>query len=222
MAVKQVTIINPEMGAPFTMREDPFTGNMAGELSVPFGWGFYFEPQQPGDPPHRNRRPEWCPYQHWAKMFVTSGTMKAGMTQQVAVTPGDLLSMNVTACFTSTDAGIALRVGIDPFGGTDYKSSSIVWGPWQGETSEGAAYWDGGLDNPRVLVAPPVEAMTPFITLFLHAENLYPGKDGSAFWDSVVLYRHGDEEPGPDPVPGDFAELVKAINHLADVIAAKG
>ncbi|NIV33098.1 MAG: hypothetical protein GWN58_27715 [Anaerolineae bacterium] len=216
MSVLPMRIQNAMLEAPFTMRVDPETGSLAPEILVPEGWDFYYVPQGPNDPAWKNRRPEWVPFDHYAKMFVTSGTMVAGLMQRYEVDPGEVFSLNVGACFTSENAGIALRVGLDPLGGTDFRAESIVWGPWQGETAQGPEHWLGGLDNPRTLVVPQVEVPGTHITMFLHAQNDWAGKDASAFWDWVCLNKHnGDQEP---PGGGDLDELVAAVKDVAAAI----
>jgi len=62
---------------------------------------------------------------------------KAGVYQRVAVTPGDVLQLRGWVITYRTDPfpvsfdyECPARVGIDPNGGTDPRSDSIVWGPW--------------------------------------------------------------------------------------------
>ena len=210
---------NPVLGEPFTTRNDPFTKKPAPEIQVPQGWSFYFVPQGVNDPPWKHRRPEWTPYQHWAKQFVTFGTMRAGLMQRIKVNPGERFTLTVDACFTAQEAGIALRVGIDPMGGGDHQSSNVVWGEFQGETSQGVNRWTGGLANPRTLSCPTVESAGPYITVFLHSENIYAGKDASAFWDTATLWKFEDTTPNPDTPPnGDFADLIQAIRDQTVVL----
>jgi hypothetical protein len=141
------------------------------------------------------------------------------MYQRVSVDIGDLLTLVVRACFTSNGAGVALRVGIDPYGGTDFQSDEIVWGRWQGETSNPPYHWEGGLDNPRSLSVENIESEAPYVTLFCHIENLYAGKDESAFWDQVTLYREGEVEP--EPPDGDLQKrAVEALERIADATEA--
>lgn len=208
----EVPILNPSFSPPFTARPDPETGGPpVGEVTVAQGWQPYYNAQK--------RRPEWTQYQQYQKTFGTYGQIQAGVYQRVAVGIGDVLTLAVRACFTSNSAGVALRVGIDPYGGTDFQSNEVVWGSWQGETSQGSAHWTGGLANPRTLSVENIEAEAPYVTLFLHIENLYAGKDESAFWDLATLYREGEIEPDPDPEPGEgWAEMLGYLARIADAL----
>jgi len=226
MSKTEIALENGGFDSPFTARPDPELGGPAvGEVTVAQGWQPYYTPQGANDPPWKHRRPEWTRFQQWQKVFGTSGTIQGGVFQRVQVDVGDLLTLVVRACFTSSGSGVALRVGIDPFGGTDFQSSEIQWGGWQGETApkNDPSYWQGGLDNPRYLSRENVEAEAPYVTLFCHIENLYAGKDESAFWDVATLYREGEEEPteppGPGPEPGEgWAELLGYLSRIADAV----
>ena len=223
MTKTEIRIENPEFAAPFTPRPDPALGGPAvGEVTVASGWQPYYTPQGVNDPPWKHRRPEWTRYLGFQKVFGTSGTIQGGVFQRVQVQVGDLLTLVVRACFTSDRAGVALRVGIDPFGGVDFQSDEVQWGGWQGESAprDDPSYWQGGLENPRDLSRANVEAEAPYVTLFLHIENLYAGKDESAFWDRVLLYREGDTPgPGPGPEPsGDLAEVIAQLKRIADAV----
>jgi len=212
MSKVAVPILNPGFASPFSARPDPETGGPpVGEVTVAQGWQPYYNGQK--------RRPEWTQYQRYQKVFGTFSQIQAGVYQRVAVDVGDVLTLAVRACFTAEGAGVALRVGIDPYGGTDFQSEEIQWGSWQGETSQGSAHWTGGLGNPRVLSVEAVEAEAPYVTLFLHIENLYAGKDESAFWDQATLYREGETEPEPEPEPGeDWAGMLGYLSRIADAL----
>ena len=216
MSKTPIQLENPNFQEPFTPRPDPvFDGPPVGEVTVAYGWQPYYTPQTAGDPPWKHRRPEWTRFQNWQKVFGTSGTIQAGVFQRVPVEVGDLLTLVVRACFTSDRAGVALRVGLDPYGGTDFRSDEVQWGGWQGETSTGAGHWLGGLEDPRYLSVENVEVEAPYVTLFLHIENLYAGKDESAFWDSTTLYREGEgPPPGPGPEPG--GNLIEVLREIRD------
>ncbi len=208
-----VPVLNPSFDPPFTARPDPeLGGSPVGEVTVAEGWQPYYDAQK--------RRPEWTQYQQYQKVFGTFSEIKAGVYQRVAVGIGDLLTLVVRACFTSEGAGVALRVGIDPFGGTDWQSDEIVWGSWNGETAPPGTpgHWQGGLDNPRSLSVENVEPEAPYVTLFLHIENLYAGKDESAFWDQATLYREGEVEPEPPDPDTPWAELLGYLSRIADAV----
>lgn len=76
-----------------------------------------------------------CPAAH----IVVEDSFVGGLMQQVPVTKGNTYYANVVwlvfdsltndASIYNASGGIGRRVGIDPFGGTDPRSSNIVWGP---------------------------------------------------------------------------------------------
>ena len=226
MTKTEIRIENPEFAAPFTPRPDPALGGPAvGEVTVASGWQPYYTPWQSGNPPEFHKRPEWTRYNQYQKVFGTHGIIQAGVFQRVQVQVGDLLTLVVRACFTSSKnpgSGVALRLGIDPFGGVDFQSDEVQWGGWQGETAPSGSpgHWLGGLDNPRALSVENIEAESPYVTLFCHIENLYAGKDESAFWDQATLYREGEEEPGPGPEPPDdwIGEILGYLSRIADAV----
>jgi LysM repeat protein len=126
------------------------------EVQVAWGWsGWWLQPNQ--DPQHPSaggnpswHRPEWreancgspCANRVRSggdaqKYFTFWSVHDAGMYQQVSgVTPGTLLRFSTYMQAWSTDAQYGLsnynqtmgmRVGIDPFGGTDAFSPNIIW-----------------------------------------------------------------------------------------------
>ena len=225
-----VPILNPDFDDPYSAREDPYDPKgVDSNLMVAHGWGFNYVPRLPHEGEDVNRRPEWGEWQGMQKMFATFGTTKAVMLQYVRVDPGDILSLEARARYSSDGAGLALRCGIDPEGGTDFRAGSVQWGAWQGETAKGDDHWPnpgaGEISAPRTLICDGVEATGGFVTIFLRLENLYAGKDVSAFWMQAKLFKEG-VIVDPDPPEGDgddaraisegFAELAEAIRELKD------
>ena len=145
---------NPGFEAPFN-KQCCANGLPIGEVQVAWGWSAWW--LQPGDAQHPSaggnpswHRPEWreaacgpvCANRVHSgsdaqKYFTFWSVHDAGMLQQVSgITPGTLLRFNVymQAWSTNTNYGpsdhsqtMGMRVGIDPFGGTDAFSPNIVW-----------------------------------------------------------------------------------------------
>jgi hypothetical protein len=164
------------------------------------------------------------------KMFVMHGTTKAVMYQSVPVSLGDILSLEVQARYSSIEAGLALVVGIDPTGNQDPWASSVVWGDWQGETSNEPFLWpnpgENKISKPRTLTCSAVEAQGPFATIFLRLENMWPGKDVSAFWMNASLTKSGEGQgPDPEPVQGDLVaaldRMTAQFTRIANVLEAQ-
>jgi hypothetical protein len=118
-------------------------------------------------------------------------TFEAGVYQQVDVTPG------VTYCFSAwghswsardspLDPGgdaysgpdygnFRQRVGMDPFGGTEWQSSDIVWGPLRIQYD----YYE-----PFVVTA---TAQSETITVYVYAQPEWAMKHNDAYWDDASL-----------------------------------
>lgn len=78
-------------------------------------------------------------------------------------------------------------IGIDPTGGTDPFSDTVVWG-------EGAHIYNAYHEAPNVRV----EAQSDVVTVFLRSVTLWPFKHNDAYWDDVALEQLGIPEPPQD------------------------
>lgn len=113
-----------------------------------------------------------CPAAH----IVTDSGFVGGLYQQVPVTAGNTYYGNIVwlvfDSLTNDQAvhdaggGIGRRVGIDPFGGTDSRSSNVVWGPdiWRNDCK---------ICN---LEQVTVTAQADTITLFLRLDDTWRGR----------------------------------------------
>jgi len=218
---QQIAISNPTFYTPAMARVDPrLGGSPDGNLTVVHGWYPDYHPRESGQPEYTNRRPEWRDEMDGAdcrqKVFTTFGTTRGVVYQRVSVTPGDVLTFSVVARYSSTGAGVALVVGIDPTGGTDFEAGTVAWGRWHGESPpEGdPGRWEnpgpGQISDKRTLSVENVEAQGPNVTLFCRLENLYAGKDASAFWYQASLYGQ-DDTSNPDP---DDSDIVDALHEI--------
>jgi len=203
------------MEEPYEKQDDP----PAGEVRVAHGWTAWWKQ---GNKPSVFHRPEFCPFEDWQKVFGTSSTVKGGIYQRVAVEPGARLMLLATGWYSSTKAGMCMVVGIDPEGAVPESwghdvPGSVEWGTWMGETS-----------NPRHPERTPVdytaiaEAQASFVTLYLRGECMWPGKDASAFWNNVRLFKEVAGPPGPTPEDPDseLLGLLRSIDgNLARIVA---
>jgi hypothetical protein len=131
--------------------EESFSERGAGEVTVANGWEAWWvqgSPDQTGK--GYLRRPEYKPEDAWVftmrrvhsgrfsqKYFNTYSTHIGGIYQQVAVTKGSKVTFSIwVQVWSSTEpdpdqcAGFgnyAVSAGIDPYGGNDGTSGSIVW-----------------------------------------------------------------------------------------------
>jgi len=84
---------------------------------------------------------------------------------------------------------ILKRIGIDPYGGTNPQSSSVIWTP---ETLYGQ-------DKEWVRLDCKVEARASQITLFIEGKNLTIGGQDQVFLDDVTLDEEGVSPATPTP-----------------------
>ncbi len=129
--------------------EDGFSDRGAGEVSVANGWHPWYQ-DGPGQEDGYNRRPEYKPEDasrygtrrihsgNWAqKFFNTFSTHNAGILQQVQVAVGSKLTFSIWVQVWSSEdpnpdavknpGNYRVSIGIDPTGGTNGTSSSVVW-----------------------------------------------------------------------------------------------
>ena len=205
-----------------------YPGTPIGEVQVAHGWfGWWLQPDL--DPQHPSaggnpswHRPEWreancgpvCANRVRSgndaqKYFTFFSVHDAGMYQQVSgITPGTLLrfSIYMQAWSTDNDYGpsnfvqhMGMRVGIDPFGGTDAFSPNVVWSTsfdtfdaWGLYTIEAAAQSNA-------------------VTVFTRSTPLYGSQHNDIYLDDASLVavspRANNGSGGaafqpPTPVPG--------------------
>ena len=82
------------------------------------------------------------------------------------------------------------RIGIDPVGGTDWRSPDIIWDYPRLRCKE--------MDSPffHTLGA---TAEAGVVTVWLHGEHEWALKHGDAYWFTATLEMLGAPGPGPDP-----------------------
>lgn len=138
------------------------------------------------------------------EMRTDEATHTGGLWQRVAVEPGSQLLASVAARGWATEGAFeeiseppgtyALALGIDPAGGTDARSSDIVW-------TQPITVTDAWLPLSLDL---PVEG--PEATLFLRGQALEILDHSASRWDAACLRRIGPageptESPTPAPPP---------------------
>jgi hypothetical protein len=123
-----------------------------------------------------------------SQLVFSSEAYTAGLWQRVeGLTPGlgygftaAMLTIYETSAQPPVDGTMIKQVGIDPAGGTDPSSPSIVWSEPNGEDQA----WD--IDNRTAIFA-----QGPAATVFVRVSSLYPARDPSllnlSFLDSATL-----------------------------------
>lgn len=185
--------------------EGGFSARGAGEIEVANGWHPWFQ-----DGPHQDQglfhRPEWDAEnaqwhgtrrikegtwaQKWGKVYSTH---RAGIYQQVNVPAGSEVTLTAWAQAWSSveddpsyskNGAYRLMVGIDPTGGTDWRSSNIIWS----EPNHTLDQW--------VQLRLTARAQSGTITVYLRGEAEWPVKHNDAYFDDVCL-----TYVAPTPVP---------------------
>lgn len=173
------------------------------------GWTPFWRSHNPADPGHIYLMPEWKAAlsiftnpvrvrsgeraQQW---FTFYATHDAGIYQRVTgVTPGvdyclsvwgHAWSNNTDHTYTNpADHGFLRQwIGIDPTGGTDYRSPAIVWTP------PALQY-----DTYGLFKLPAVRAQSSALTVFFRSEPQWAYKHNDVYWDDAKLSVAGGVEP---------------------------
>lgn len=193
------------------------------ELTVPVGWQpFWLQgtPEQTADGYYR--RPEFKPEpirvfrgRTGAKLFTTFSTHDAGMYQHVLVPRGALVTVRAHAQYWSehtdgTSGGLAVRVGIDPEGGTDPWADRVVWGDWAGIDTG----WNG---QTWTQVTATAYAISALITVYLRSACRYRAKHNDSYWDAIEIECTGGQPPEPEPPapgPGPDPDLIRILTSI--------
>jgi len=176
------------------------------ELHMADGWTPWWVGQTGDDPTWKNRRPEYKratlivdPHrvrsgESAQQYFSFWGTHKAGLWQQVVVMPGSLLSFKAWGHAWSSEAdrprpsqnptNVHMRIGIDPLGGADPMSTSIIWSREQNAIDE----WR--------LFSVEAQAHTDIVTVFIKSAPEWPKKHQDIYWDeaSLEVLQEGPED----------------------------
>ena len=178
------------------------------ELQVANGWTPWWVDQQAGDPPWKNRRPEYkqatYPFTNRFRSgasaqqyFTFYGTHIAGIYQQVAVPQRALVRFTIYGqCWSSQGdepvsnvdpSPMNLQIGIDPAGGTDPLSPNIVWSPPMSPYDR----W--------VLFQVEARATGGMVTVFTRSAPDWPVKHNDVYWDDASLVVVSLPTPTPRP-----------------------
>jgi hypothetical protein len=175
------------------------------------GWTPYWKSHDPDDPPWIIVMPEYKPAEldlpppprvrsglRAQQYFTFYTTHKAGIYQRVPVETGRQY------CFCgwghswsssdddpqTSDSPLIQKIGIDPYGGDNWESENIVWGPVQEQY------------NAYGLFAVCTVAMADQITVLTYSEPIWAVKHNDVYWDDaeLTLYEHDLEIPQIDGI----------------------
>jgi hypothetical protein len=146
---------------------------------IPNGWTEFI---LSGDPTYmQDSDTFWGPPS--LRMWSSGGTFKAGIYSQVQVTPGAGYRASISWGAPNAPDTFGRQLGIDPTGGTDPNSPSVIWGPM---------HWGPG----RILNYPPPDvnidvrarAISATITVFFLVDHPNSTGDNLIFIDALALY----------------------------------
>ncbi len=117
------------------------------------------------------------------RIWSSGGTFKAGIYTQVPVTPGAGYRASIAWGAPNAPETFGRQLGIDPTGGTDPNSPTVIWGPM---------HWGPG----RILNYPPPDvnidvlarALSDTVTVFFLVDHPTSTGDNLIFVDAIALY----------------------------------
>jgi hypothetical protein len=163
------------------------------------GWIPWWRSHDPADPDYIIRMPEYKPAdpdfndpprvrtgEAAQQYFTFFSTHEAGFLQQVAVIPGLTYRFQIWGHSWSAhddddaysgpeDGELYQKVGLDPTGGDDWQSSTIVW------NTERLQYDIYGLFEISAT------AQSPTMTVFIYSRPNFPVKHNDVYWDDAGL-----------------------------------
>lgn len=151
------------------------------------------------------------------RMWSSGGTFKAGIYTQVEVTPGAGYRASISWGAPNAPDTFGRQLGLDPTGGADPNSPTVIWGPM---------HWGPG----RILNYPPPDvnidvrarAISNIMTVFFLVDHPRSTGDNLIFIDAIALYPDESapqvelpptETPTPEPatpVPAPEAAVAAA------------
>jgi hypothetical protein len=187
------------------------------ELTCPNGWTPRWVQ---GTKPGKNHRPEYDSKDHKrgqpevltgryaANFFTVHATHDACLYAKFRVGAGKgvragVWSMNVTRDRDGSDGGHGMQIGIDPTGGTDHTSPTVVYGDWW------SSYMDEWKSREWHQVTVDAISETDEITVFLRSKCDFPVDINASHWDDFVL-----EIGQPDEVKPPEKKKDKPIGDL--------
>ena len=139
------------------------------------------------------------------RIWSSGGTFKAGIFTQVNTTPGAGYRASIAWGAPNAPDTFGRQLGVDPTGGTDPNSPSVVWGPM---------HWGPG----RILNYPPpdvnidvkVRAGGDTITVFFLVDHPRSTGDNLIFIDAIALYPD-ESAPALEIPPTDTPTAVPVV-----------
>jgi hypothetical protein len=131
------------------------------------------------------------------RMWSNGGTFKAGISTQVRVTPGNGYRASIAWGGPNDPDNFGRQLGIDPTGGTDPNSPSVIWGPMHFGPGRFLNYPPG--EGPNIDVK--ARAASDTVTVFFVVDHPRSTGDNLIYVDAIALYPDESAQGLPAPVP---------------------
>lgn len=177
--------------------EDGFSDRGSGEVTVANGWtpwwqdgpnqekGFFRRPEFKPEDANKHSRRRIRNGNFAQKVFTTFSTHNAGLYQQVQVPVGSKLTFSAwVQAWSSTEpdpstykdpGNYHVYVGIDPTGGTDFRSPNVIWSPGRMEY------------NTWMQLSVEATATAGTVTVFLRGESEFRVQFNDSYWEDACL-----------------------------------
>ncbi len=141
-----------------------------------------------------------------AQQYFTPFTgHRGGIYKVFDVEPGTVFKVQVWGMFWSTDSDDPhafdpaqngfLRIGVDPHGGHNAMSASVIWGEYANPPNK----WR------QIPSVQATAGMGGQITVFLNSDPLYALKHNDVYWDELSVIAHGKVASSVVPAPPGVA-----------------
>lgn len=118
------------------------------------------------------------------RIWSSGGTFKAGIFTQVNVTPGAGYRASIAWGAPNAPDTFGRQLGIDPTGGTDPNSPTVIWGPMHWGEGRMLNYRPGEGPNVDVLA----RAVNSTVTVFFITDHPSSTGDNLIYVDVIALY----------------------------------
>lgn len=192
-------------------------------LLVPDGWHPVWKPGDKPGPVRPEVQPEIRSRgdrgirtgEHGLKLAHAWAFFDAALYRQFASSPGLLYRISAYATAES-GGGLACRVGIDPTGGTELESETIVWSEWYGTDDADFQPYTWQQRAAEAQACPRVRGDDgDLVTVFLRCACRDPVQVNAGFFDDVTF----SGEPYAPPPDGGLLDLIDQLG--TDLIALR-
>jgi hypothetical protein len=194
------------------------------------GWTPFWRSHDPADPGYIYKMPEYKPAttafsdpprvrsgEKAQQYFTFFATHQAGFYQRVAVQSGAAYCFQIWGHSWSAqddddaysgpeDGELYQQVGIDPWGGVDWRSPNVVWGPARIQYDAYGLFSVCG------------QATSDHLTVFVLSEPLWAVKHNDVYWDDASLALAPDEPASLQPASLRFlADRAQPVSETVEV-----